>query len=264
MQNKILNLVTNEKFSNFIILIIIINAVILGIDTIELSEQNRFLLSIADGACLVIFCIEIVLKLIAFRLNFFKNGWNIFDFTIVAISLIPNSGALSVFRALRIIRVLRLLSIIPKMKLIASALINSFSGMVGVGVLLLIFFYIYAVLTTTLFSADFPEYFGDLGKSFYTLFQIMTLESWSHGIVRPILKLYPYAWIIFVSFILIVSFIVLNMAIGIVVDSISEAQKADTGEMEKDIKTNQNELQKIQVTLEQIQKSLEDLKTQKN
>lgn len=108
--------------------------------------------------------------------------------------------------------------------MIAQALINSLSGMLGVGVLLLIFFYIYAVITTRLFANDFPEYFGNLGKSLYTLFQIMTLESWSNGIVRPILKLYPYSWIIFISFILIVSFIVLNMTIGIIVDSINKAQ----------------------------------------
>ncbi len=254
MRDKILNTVNSSKFSNFIIFIIIINAIILGIDTMDLSEQNRQILSFLDNICLFIFVVEIALKLIAFRFAFFKNGWNIFDFSIVLISLIPNSGALSVFRALRIIRVLRLLSIIPKMKMIASALINSFSGMVGVGILLLIFFYIYAVLTTTLFSVDFPEYFGNLGKSFYSLFQIMTLESWSNGIVRPILKLYPYSWIIFVSFILIVSFIVLNMAIGIVVDSIGEAQREE--HENDDIIVSKAELDKLHKELSEIKKYL--------
>lgn len=224
MMIKLAKIVQSTKFSNFILLIIISNAVILGLDTIKLDYDTQYILSILDKICLYIFIIEIILKFIVYRFTFFKNGWNIFDFFIISISLVPNGGSLSIFRALRIIRVLRVFSIIPRMKMIAQALINSLSGMLGVGVLLLIFFYIYAVITTRLFANDFPEYFGNLGKSLYTLFQIMTLESWSNGIVRPILKLYPYSWIIFVSFILIVSFIVLNMTIGIIVDSINKAQ----------------------------------------
>lgn len=257
MYSKARSIVENYKFNIFIILVIIFNAVILGVDTMKLAQDVQLIVGILDDVCLYIFMVELALKIYVYRFDFFKNGWNIFDFIIVGLSLFPSGGNLAIFRAFRIIRVLRLLSAIPKMKMVASALINSLSGMFGVGVLLAIFFYIYAVIATKLFGESFVEYFGNMGKSLYSLFQIMTLESWSNGIVRPILKIYPYAWIVFVTFILIVSFVVLNMAIGIVVDSISEVQeeentKSQDNKMSENFKKLQDDITEIKSLLSKL------------
>lgn len=257
MYVKAKNIVQSNKFNVFIIFVIIFNAVILGVDTMKLPQDMQLIVGMSDDICLYIFIVELTLKIYVYRLDFFKNGWNVFDFIIVALSLFPSGGNLAIFRAFRIIRVLRLLSAIPKMKMVASALINSLSGMFGVGVLLAIFFYIYAVISTKLFGESFPEYFGNMGKSLYSLFQIMTLESWSNGIVRPILKLYPYAWIVFVSFILIVSFVVLNMAIGIVVDSINEVQEEESTKVQ-DKKMNEN-FQKLQDEIKELKSLMNKL-----
>lgn len=131
----------------------------------------------------------------------------------------------------------------PRMRLVANALLNSIAPMFSIGFLLFIFFYVYGILCFNLFGERFPDFFGSLGGSLYSLFQIMTLESWSMGIAHPLIAVFPYAWIVFVSFILIVSFIVLNLAIGIIVNSISELSRENPKENElNEIKNEINEL----------------------
>ena len=235
--------IQSPKFQNCIIAVIVFNAVILGIDTIDMAPQFKQILHILDAACLVIYVAEIILKLSVYKLYFFKNGWNIFDFIIVALCLVPNIENLAILRAFRVPRVLRLLSMFPRMRLVANALLNSIAPMFSIGFLLFIFFYVYGILCFNLFGERFPEFFGSLSSSLYSLFQIMTLESWSMGIARPVIAVFPYAWIVFVSFILIVSFIVLNLAIGIIVNSISELSRENPEENElNEIKNEINEL----------------------
>lgn len=235
--------IQSPKFQNCIIAVIVFNAVILGIDTIDMAPQFKQILHILDAACLVIYVAEIILKLSVYKLYFFKNGWNIFDFIIVALCLVPNIENLAILRAFRVLRVLRLLSMFPRMRLVANALLNSIAPMFSIGFLLFIFFYVYGILCFNLFGERFPEFFGSLGSSLYSLFQIMTLESWSMGIARPVIAVFPYAWIVFVSFILIVSFIVLNLAIGIIVNSISKLSRENPEENElNEIKNEINEL----------------------
>ena len=153
---------------------------------------------------------------------------NDFDFVIVAVSLLSMGGAFAVMRALRILRVLRAVSIVPSLRRVVEGLLTALPGMGSVFLLMSIIFYIGAVMATKLFSASFPEWFGSIGASLYTLFQVMTLESWSMGIVRPVLEVYPYAWAFFVPFIMVTTFAVVNLIVGLVVNSMQDAHAAES------------------------------------
>ncbi|NVK96081.1 ion transporter [Ruegeria pomeroyi] len=218
-------------FGRFITAVIMLNAVVLGMETSPyLMERWGGLILAADRICLGIFIVEIALKLTAQRQRFFLNGWNLFDFVIVGIALIPAAGGLSVLRALRILRVLRVISVAPRLRRVVEGFITALPGMASVFLLMTIIFYIGAVIATKLFAASFPDWFGDLGLSAYTLFQIMTLESWSMGIVRPVMQVYPYAWLFFVPFIMITTFAVVNLLVGLIVNSMQDAHHAEDGE----------------------------------
>jgi len=180
-----------------------------------------------------VFTVELALKLFVQRRDFFKDGWNIFDTLIVSIAYLPVGGGFAVLRALRILRVLRLLSVVPRMRQVVVGLISAIPAM-GSVILLLLTFYIAAVMTTKLFGEAFPQWFGSIGESLYSLFQIMTLESWSMGIVRPVMEVYPLAWIFFLPFVLISSFIVLNLFIAIIVNSMHE-EKDEESHKERDL-----------------------------
>ena len=255
------NLVESPRFTGFITTLIIINAITLGLETNSelMASEAGPVLTLIDSAILAVFTIEIILKLWAYRAAFFRSGWNIFDFTIVAISLIPASGPLSVLRAFRILRVLRLFSMVPQMRRVINALFHALPGMASVVSVLLIVFYVAAVLATKLFgtadNAELQIWFGSIGASMFTLFQIMTLESWSMGIVRPTLELYPWAWAFFVPFIIVTSFAVLNLFIGIVVDSMNK-----TAEQEDQITADTNsEAQSAHQTDQDLQNKINRL-----
>lgn len=221
--SKLQRFVESKKFQNFLIFLILFNAISLGLETSQFGKANAEFLHTIDTTILVLFTIELLLKFIVYRNKFFRSGWNWFDFIIVAISWAPTSGALSVLRAFRILRVLRLLSVVPQMRRVIGALGHSLPGMASVVGVLSIIFYVSAVLTTKIFGthsdANMQEWFGNIGASAYTLFQVMTLESWSMGIVRPTMELFPLSWVFFVPFIIITSFAVLNLFIGIIVDA---------------------------------------------
>ncbi|NBC15138.1 MAG: ion transporter [Gammaproteobacteria bacterium] len=211
-----------------IIAVIIVNAVTLGLETSDfLMAQWGGVLKALDRTALAVFVVEIGLKLYAFGLRFFRSAWNLFDFTVVAIALVPASGPLAVLRALRVLRVLRLVSTVPRLRFVVEALLAAVPGIASIAGLMLLLFYVFAVMSTSLFGERFPEWFGSIGASMYTLFQIMTLESWSMGIVRPVMEAYPAAWVFFVPFILIATFTMLNLFIGIIVDTMQTMHEAD-------------------------------------
>ena len=217
--------IESKPVQHLIIGLIVLNAISLGIATSDtLEAQYGYWLNLFDNAVLVVFIIEIATKLFAFRGRFFSSAWNIFDFLIVAIALVPTSGPLEVLRVLRILRVLRLISLIPQLRVVAEALLGAIPGIASVAGLLSIIFYIFSVMATELFGSDYPQWFGSLGGSMYTLFQVMTLESWSMGIVRPLLETHPYAWAFFIPFILIATFTMLNLFIAIIVDAMHSVQ----------------------------------------
>ncbi|OAN69302.1 voltage-gated sodium channel [Jannaschia sp. EhC01] len=214
---------------NFIVGVIVFNAVILGLETSD-SIMASFgpLILMLDTLCLAIFVVEIMLKLVAHGLRFFRSGWNLFDFVIVGIALVPAAQGLSVLRALRILRVLRVVSAVPSLRRVVEGLLTALPGMGSVFLLMSIIFYIGAVMATKLFGEAFPDWFGTIGLSLYTLFQIMTLESWSMGIVRPVLEVFPYAWLFFVPFIMVTTFAVVNLIVGLVVNSMQDAHAEES------------------------------------
>ncbi|WP_375688012.1 ion transporter [Pseudooceanicola sp. LIPI14-2-Ac024] len=204
--------------------VILFNAAILGLETSETAMAAAGELIIAlDRFCLMFFTLEIALKLYAHRASFFRDGWNIFDFVIVGIALVPAGQGMAVLRALRILRLLRMVSVTPTLRRVVEGFLTALPGMASVFALMALIFYIAAVMATQLFGASFPDWFGSLGKSAYSLFQIMTLESWSMGIVRPVMEVYPLAWAFFVPFILVTTFAVMNLVVGLIVNSMQDA-----------------------------------------
>ncbi len=219
------------RVRNFIIGVIVINAILLGMETSQtLMHQAGGLITTLDMICLVIFVIELALKLFALGPRFFRNGWNIFDFLIVGVSLMPGAQSLSVLRALRIMRLLRVISAAPRLQRVVEGFITALPGMGSVFLLMAMIFYIGSVMATKLFAESFPQWFGSLGQSAYSLFQIMTLESWSMGIVRPVMEVYPYAWGFFVPFIMMTTFAVVNLLVGLIVNSMQDAHGAEESE----------------------------------
>ncbi|MGJ8629242.1 MAG: ion transporter [Sulfitobacter sp.] len=224
MRNRLKTILETPGFGNFIMAVIIVNAVLLGMETSDaIMARAGGVIMFLDRLCLAIFVTEIAAKLFADRFRFFKNGWNLFDFVIVGISLVPVTQGFSALRALRILRVLRLVSTAPRLRRVVEGLVNALPGMGSVFLLMALIFYIGAVIATKLFGTSFPEWFGTLGRSGYSLFQIMTLESWSMGIVRPVMEVYALAWMFFVPFIMITTFAVVNLLVGLIVNSMQDA-----------------------------------------
>lgn len=220
---KLQSILESRLFEWVITALILVNAVILGLETSPaiMATWGPVLIGL-DQALLSVFVAELGLKLIVYRGGFFKSGWNLFDFIIIAIALVPASGPLSVLRALRVLRVLRLITIIPSLKRVVGAMLSALPGMGSIIVLLVLVFYVSGVMATKLFSVTEPEAFGDLGRSLYTLFQLMTLDGWSGEIVKPVLENHPYAMLFFLPFILFSAFVVLNLFIGVVVGAMQD------------------------------------------
>lgn len=261
MRARVQHLVETTLFSKFIIGVILINALTLGLETApELMGGWLPILKTLDKLFLGIFVIELALKLYAYRLRFFTVGWNIFDFIIVLISLLPFIQALSVLRSLRILRVLRLVSMVPQFRKVTQAFFDSLSGLLAIASILLLLFYIGAVMATKLFGTAFPEWFGTIGNSLFSLFQIMTLESWSMGIVRPVMEIYPYAWLFFVPFILITTFATLNLLIGVIVNSMQTTQDMQTEVIDTHLRTQDTEQKRLFARLTDLEDAIRDLK----
>jgi len=224
-------ILNSSRFGNFITAVIVVNAVTLGLETApSVMAQAGVVIELIDEVCLAIFVLEILAKLIVSRHRFFLNGWNVFDFLIVGIALVPGAQGLSVLRALRILRVLRVISVAPSLRRVVEGFITALPGMGSVFLLMAIIFYIGSVIATKLFGGAFPQWFGTLGGSAYSLFQIMTLESWSMGIVRPVMEVYPYAWVFFVPFIMVTTFAVVNLLVGLIVNSMQDAHSVEDTE----------------------------------
>lgn len=218
-----------------LIVLIVINAIILGIETNkEIMAMIGDELILIDHAILWIFIAEIVVLIAARGWHFFRDPWCIFDFLVVAIALVPATGSLSVLRALRVLRILRLINKIESMRRVVSALLGSLPGLGSVFGLVLIVFYVSGVIATNMYASEFPERFGTLGMSFYTLFQVMTLEGWSEEIARPIMAIYPSAWIFFLIFIFISTFIVVNLFVAVIVDSINSIKHHEDNKDKED------------------------------
>jgi voltage-gated sodium channel len=222
------------RVQHALIALILINAVILGLETSKtiMAAYGPWLVA-TDRAILGIFVVEIALRIAVHRGAFFRDAWSVFDFVVVAIALLPASGPFAVLRALRVLRVLRLLTMVPSMRRVVAGLLSAIPGLTSVVAIIGIIFYVGAVIATKLFSERFPDWFGTLGESAYSLFQIMTLESWSMGIVRPVMEVYPYAWAYFIPFIMISTFTMLNLFIAVIVNAIQSSQHVEAEHTER-------------------------------
>jgi voltage-gated sodium channel len=240
-----------------IIALILLNAAVLGLETSTgLKARYGTGLMLLDKVCLAAFVVELGAKITAYRSLFFRNGWNWFDAIVVGIALVPNAGVWSVLRSLRVLRVLRLLTVVPQLRRVVAAFLHAIPGLLGVVAVMAIFYYTAGVLATSLFGVTFPQWFGSLGKSLYTLFQIMTLESWSMGIVRPVMESFPWAWAFFVPFIVIATFTILNLFIGIIVSTMQEMSTLpDATAPREDLKAA---LRRIEADLKLVRQHVEE------
>ena len=222
--------IERDTVRNVILGIIIFNAITLGLSTSDwVTAHFGRALKILDNIVLAIFVAELAVKFYAYRLSFFRSSWNVFDLLVVAVGLLPQSDGLTALRGLRVIRAMRLLSVVPQMRSVVQALLDALPGMGAVIIMISIVFYVFGVMATIMYGDAFDEWFGTLGRSLYSLFQIMTLESWSMGIVRPVMEVFPSAWLFFVPFIVITAFSVLNLFIGLLVNTMQSAVEEDTG-----------------------------------
>jgi voltage-gated sodium channel len=263
LRTKVGEWVESAQVRYFIITLIIINAITLGMElSPNIMARYGAILDTFDDVILGVFVLEIALKWYAFGWRFWKSGWNVFDFVIVAIALMPASGVFSVLRVLRILRVLRLIAIVPQLRFVIEALLHAIPAITSTFGLLAIFYYVFAVIGTKLFGEAFPKWFGTLGDSMYTLFQIMTLEGWSMNIARPVMEKFPHAWVFFVLFILIATFTMLNLFVAIIVDTMQSLRKADQDKTRADIEAaTQAETKTLEAEIQVLQAEIRELKT---
>jgi voltage-gated sodium channel len=232
--DRLRRIVDDPRTDRVVMALIVLNAVTLGIQTShEAMERFGPLLEAIDRAVLAVFVIELTARLIVQRAAFFRDGWNIFDFIVVGIALLPASEAFTVLRALRVLRLLRLITVVPTLRRVVGGLIRSLPGMGSIFLLILLVYYVAAVMAVNLYGAEFPNLFGTLGRSLFTLFTIMTLEGWVDGVVKPIMETRPYAWLFFIPFIIGTTFTVLNLFIGVIVGAMQEEhEKVAKAELE--------------------------------
>ena len=264
LQRSVQKLVEDPRFLKFIMTLIILTAIVLGLETSKgVMSQWGHVLEFINQAFLAVFVVELALRIFAWRLRFFKDAWSIFDLIVVGIALVPASGPLSIFRALRVLRVLRLVSAVPAMRRVVTTLLGALPGLGSIALLLSLFYYVFAVIATKMFGATFPDWFGTLGHSLYTLFQVMTLESWSMGIARPVMEAFPYAWVFFIPFILIATFTMLNLFIAIIVNAMQSFNDAEHAvEKNAEALAHTQEITLLYEKLDNLQNDLQDIKAQ--
>ncbi|HYH70641.1 MAG TPA: ion transporter [Methyloceanibacter sp.] len=236
-------IVEDPRTERFIMALIVLNAITLGLETSATAMENfGTLLTVIDRLVIMVFVIEILARFAVQRGAFFKDGWNWFDMTVVGIALAPATAAFSVLRALRVLRLLRLITAVPALQRVVGGLIGALPGMGSILLLIALIFYVCAVMAVNLYGAQYPELFGTLGASLFTLFTIMTLEGWVEGVVNPIMETNPYAWLFFIPFIIITTFWVLNLFIGIIVNAMQEEHaKAEAEERQAERAMMQDE-----------------------
>jgi len=255
----------SRRFELAITALIVVNAVTLGLETVpSVTAGYGNVLQWADRIILAVFTAEVGAKLLVYRSAFFRDPWRVFDFIIVGIALVPASGSLSVLRSLRILRAFRLITTVPSLRRVVGGLMGALPGMGSILVLLSLVFYVFSVMATKLYGEAFPEWFGSIPASAYSLFQVMTLESWSMGIVRPVMQEFPTAWAFFVPFIVATSFTVLNLFIGIIVSAMQadyeEVAAEERGQMHNDQTQILAEVKALRVELAELRRSVDAAK----
>ncbi len=262
MQQKIQQIVAWKGFERLIIGLILINGVLVGLGTSEsLSTTYAIWLKLGNQIIISVFVAEAILKITAVAPNwkqYFGDGWNIFDFTIVLMSLMPTTGELALIaRMARLLRVLRLISTLPELRLIVNTLLKSLPGMGNIMLLMSVVFYIYGVAGQQFFHTVDPEHWGNLGISLLTLFRIVTLEDWT-DLMYTTMHVYPYSWIYFVSFVIVGTFVIINLFIAVVIDNLDQAKQERLQSLQKPL-NHQDLLKELQTTQHALGKLLKQL-----
>lgn len=258
---RLADVAESARVQKFIAALIVINAVTLGLETSDTAMALVGpVLDVLDRAILVVFVLELLAKMLGRRLAFFRSGWNIFDLLVVGVAIIPAAGALSVLRALRILRVLRMISVVPQMRAVVESLIFALPGLGSIMGVLLLLFYVSAVLATKLFSEGAPDLFGTMGASLFTLFQIMTLEGWA-DIVRDMEEEYPLAWMFFVPYILVTTFTMLNLFIAVIVNAMQSRVEAEQKKALEDVeRIAEQEMEEVEADFAVIRRELAEIR----
>ena len=255
LQKAVRGAIESPRFEQGITALIVLNAATLGLETSpEMLSRFGDALHFIDRFALLVFVAELLARFFVFRTRFFNDPWRVFDFVVVGIALMPSAGAFSVLRALRILRVLRLVSLVPSMRGVVGALLKALPGMASIIGLLALVLYVSAVLATKLFGPIAPQFFGTLGASLFTLFQIMTVEGLP-DIAREVMVSAPSAWIFFVTYLLIATFMVLNLFIAVVVnamqsqvsDDLKDEGEAHTRAILEELKSMRREIERLQI-----------------
>jgi len=262
LRERISSWINHSRTQAFIISLILLNAGLLGLETWPAAMElaGGFIIAL-DHLILTVFVVEILLRLYVYGRSFWRDPWSVFDFLVVGIALVPASGPFAVLRALRVLRVLRLLTVVPSMRRVVGALLAAIPGLGSIALMLMVLYYVFAVIATNLFAQAFPEWFGHLGRTLYTLFQIMTLESWSMGIVRPLMQQFPYAWLFFIPFILVATFTMLNLFIAIIVSAMQSYSEAEQKQTVKAVLQTQEHIeQDLHKEMRQLRSEINELK----
>lgn len=223
MRDQLRRLVESRGFQYTISMVILVNAVALGLATSPWLDDLTGVLTSVDKVAVGIFVVELLAKLYVYRWRFFRDPWNCFDLVVVAVALVPATGPFSVVRSLRLLRMLRLISTVPSMRRVVSTLLAAMPGVASIVGLLVLLIYVAAVMGTTLFGAQSPDHFGDLGQSLWTLFQVMTGEAWP-DVAADVMDEQPMAWVFFLIYILISTFVVLNLFLAVIVSAMESVR----------------------------------------
>ena len=254
--NKLERFLESDTGHEILGVLVLINAAILGLETFPSLHGTLFLevLRFLDKTILGVFLVELILRIYASGFSFFKKGWNLFDTFIILLALLPSVGVLSVLRALRILRVMRLISLFPNMRLIVAALVNAVPGILSVASLLLLSFYVASIIAFNLFSYDSAEHFGSLRKTMFTLFQLMLGDDWG-ATVHPLLEHHPYGFLFFIPFMILMTFTVLNLFFGLIVNSMQSAAESENKTAEE-----ADPLIVLETELADVKKQLHEIK----
>ena len=226
-------LVSHKTWNYGVGILIVLNTIVLSLETYpHIMKVYVSLLKSMDQTILYLFLIELIVRFIAYRLIFFKDPWSMFDLCIVSIAFIPSQNAFTALRAVRALRVLRLISLFPKLRKVVEGLIKAIPGIAAIASVMTIIICVFSLVASKLYGASYPEWFGNFHRSIFSLFQIMTLEGWP-DIVRTVMQDKPFAWIFFVTYILIATFSVLNLFIAVVVDAMQRNHDEESDDIQQ-------------------------------
>jgi voltage-gated sodium channel len=248
---------TTRAYEYAITAIIALNAVLMALETYpSVRDFAGPAIDFVNSAVVVIFVIELSLKLVAFRGAFFRSGWNWFDVAVITLSLLPGTEAFAAMRALRAVRLLRLIAVLPSLRRVVMGFLNAIPSLGSVILILALMLFVSSLVATRLYGAAHPDLFGSLGASSFSLFVVMTLEGWNE-IAWQVMETHPSAWAFFVGFIMLISWAVLNLFIGVIVDSMQQHTREEETALERQILTQQElmlgELQALRSELQLLQ-----------